>query len=114
MRKFTTPNSTLIEKTAGELAATWYEIGRGQGMTSKYKNPRAYARANLEQFIPKAIELLISMLGRPDIPDTMKDEIHAALTERANDPDLAILDAKPANHLANSFNLPDNWKSKAH
>jgi hypothetical protein len=87
------PTSTaIIEKTAGEMAAVWYDIGRGQGMTSKYKSARAYARANLEKFIPVALKHLLSMLSRPDISEHMKKEIYDAYIERANDPDLKIFD----------------------
>lgn len=89
----TSPKSAVIEKTALELACTWYEIGRGQGLTSKWRDPRSYARANFEKFIPKALEILISMLGRSDIHDLMKTEIYEALLERHNDPTLC--DAMP-------------------
>ena len=82
------PAHTVIERTALELAATWYEIGRGQGLTSKWKDPKSYARANFTKFIPKAVELLISMLGRSDIHDLMKSEIYESLLERHNDPEL--------------------------
>lgn len=84
----TIPKSTLIETVALNLAATFYEVGRGQGLTSKHKSAKAYAKANLEKFIPKAVEYLLDMLGRQDIPDLMKAEIHEALTERVNDPTL--------------------------
>lgn len=88
------PTSTpIIEKTALEFAAVWYDIGRGQGMTSKWKTPRAYARANLEKFIPVALKHLLSMLSRHDISEHMKKEIYDAYIERANDPDLKIFDA---------------------
>lgn len=87
------PKYTVIEKVAAELAGTWYEIGRGQGLTSKWKTPKAYARANFEKFIPKSVELLLSMLGRSDIHDLMKQEIYEALLERHNDP--ALCDAMP-------------------
>lgn len=87
-----TPSSNLIEKTAGQLAAVWFEIGRGQGMTSKWNSPRAYAKANLEQFIPKALKILIEMLGNPSTPEIMKKEIYDAIMERNNDPDLKIFD----------------------
>jgi hypothetical protein len=82
------PKHTVIERTALELAATWYEIGRGQGLTSKHKDARAYAAHNLEKFIPKAVEILLSMLGRTDLPDLMKAEIYEAFLERHNDPEL--------------------------
>lgn len=103
-----TPKYTVIEKTAFELAATWYEIGRGQGMTSKFKNHREYARNNFKTFIPKAIELLTDMLGRTDISSVIKDEIHGALLERVNDPDLKVL-TEP---VAPIFELPKTWKDR--
>lgn len=90
------PKSNLIEHVAGQLAATWYEIGRSQGMTSKWKTPRAYARANIEKFLPKAIEHLIDILGNPSFPDLAKQEILEALLERHNDPTL-----KTGNELPN-------------
>lgn len=84
--------NVLIEKTAGELAACVYEELRSAGMPSKYKNARAYARKNLEIYIPAAVKTLIEMLGRNDISAHMKEEIYEALLERANDPKLAIID----------------------
>lgn len=91
------PKYTVLEKVAGELAGTWYEIGRGQGMTSKWKDSKSYARANFIKFIPKAVELCVSMLGRSDIAPLMKEEIYEALMERHNDP--RLLDTMP--------NIPD-------
>src|SRR6185369_6586839 len=84
--KLVTPNSTLIETVAVELAATWYEIGRGQGLKSKHKNARAYARANLEKFIPKAVEYCLEML-KPTSNATaeMRAVIYEALMERHDD-----------------------------
>lgn len=86
--KLSGPKYTVIEQVAGELAGTWYEIGRGQGLTSKWKTPKLYARANFEKFIPKAVEYLLSMLGRSDIAPLMKEEIYQAIMERVNDPEL--------------------------
>lgn len=105
MKKIITPRNTLIEKTAGELAAAWYEIGRSQGLTSKHKNARKYAKANLEKFIPKAVELLLQMLEpHSNATEEMKAEIYEALMERHNDPELcAVLpnvDVKRALELA--------------
>lgn len=88
MSKIFVPHSHLIEHVAGALAATWYEIGRSQGMKSKYKTPRAYARANIEKFLPKAIEHLLDILANPTFPDLAKQEIFEALMERHNDPTL--------------------------
>src|SRR4051812_39706072 len=89
--KIITPASILIEKTAGELAATMYEAGRSSGMTSRYKNARAYARANLERFIPKAVELLIDIMSRPNTPPDQKELIYQALMERTNDQQVAAI-----------------------
>lgn len=60
-----------------------------------------YARKNLETWIPKAVEILIEMLGKPGISTHMKDEIHAALLERANDPTLkaTIVEEKPLDNI---------------
>lgn len=80
------PADTLIEQVAGELAATWYEIGRSQGLKSKHKNALDYARANLEKFIPKALEHLIDMLNNPTVPIEQKEMIHDCIVARANDP----------------------------
>ena len=52
-----TPQSLLIEKTALELAAVFYEAGRSSGLTSVCKNAKQYAKRNVEKFIPKAVEL---------------------------------------------------------
>ena len=56
------PKYTVIEQTAIQLAACFYEAGRSSGLKSKHKNARAYAKANLERFIPKAIDILTTML----------------------------------------------------
>src|ERR1700677_3109797 len=86
-KKIVKPNNILIEKVAGEFAAVFYEIGRSQGLTSKYKSARAYARANMEKFIPKAIEHLIECLGpKSTLPPEAKEEIYDCLMDRVNDP----------------------------
>lgn len=80
------PGYTVIETTAAEFAATFFEAARNTGMTSKkHKNARSYAKANFEMYIPKAIEILTDMLGREDVSIHLKDEISNALIERAND-----------------------------
>lgn len=91
--------NVLIEKTAAELAATFYEACRSSGMTSKHKNARSYAKANIEKFIPKAIELLMSMMTMDHISDVLKNEIYEAFLERSNDPELAMFDQKPKSVL---------------
>src|SRR5216684_1181391 len=84
----TIPKHKVIEETALALACTWYEIGRGQGLTSKWKNARSYAKANFTKFIPKAVEHLLDILGNPSFPQSAKDVIYEALLERHNDPTL--------------------------
>lgn len=81
-----TPKHTVIERTALEFAATFWEAGRSSGMPSKYKNARAFARANFIKFIPQTISILTDMLGRSDVSEHMKKEIHEAIVERINDP----------------------------
>lgn len=89
MNKIVKPINPLIYRTAGEIAAIMYETGRSQGMTSIHKTPKAYAQANLEKFIPIAIKHLIELLKPTSgITNHMRDEIHAALTDPLNDPEL--------------------------
>ena len=85
------PESTVIEKVALEFAAVFYDAARSSGATSKLTQ-RAWARKNFQKFIPHATKHLISMLGRSDIADLMKQEIHQALLERVNDPEVTMLD----------------------
>lgn len=89
------PKSNLIEKTAVEFAAVYYEAGRttknpvtGKYLTSKHKDARSFARANFEKFIPKVVEHFLTMLGNEHLPTLMKQEIYEALLERHNDPTL--------------------------
>lgn len=87
--KIIEPHSILIEETALKFAAAYYEVGRSQGLTSKFKNARAFAKANVERFIPMAVQTLMDMLSNPSTPETQKEMIYQAFTERANDPDLS-------------------------
>lgn len=87
--KLIQPHSLVIEKTALDLAAVFYEAGRSSGLTSKHKNARKFARANVEKFIPKAVELLMDMLQMPHIPQEQKDLIYDAIMERTNDKELS-------------------------
>lgn len=89
MTKIIQPLDPLIYKVAGEMAAVMYEAGRSSGMTSKHKNARAYAKANLEKFVPLAIKHLIELLKpTSNCTEYMRQQIHAALTNPINDPDL--------------------------
>lgn len=88
-KKLISPQSLLIEKTALEFACVYWEAGRSTGLTSKHKDARSFAKANVEKFIPKAIEVLIDMLSKPHIPQEQKDTIYEAIMERTNDKDLS-------------------------
>lgn len=103
-RKIVTPESLVIEKTALEMAAVFWEAGKSQGLKSKYKDARSYAKRHVKEFIPVAISTLMDMLGKNHIPNEQKDMIYNAFLERTNDHDLAstgipIFD----NPLAKSF-----------
>lgn len=84
-----TPHSLVIEKTALELAALYYEAGRSSGLTSKHKDARAFARANVSQFIPKAVELLMDIVSKDSTPQDQRDMILDAFLERSNDTELS-------------------------
>lgn len=88
MSKIVKPLNPLIFKTAAELACCWYEIGRSQGLKSKWPTARSYAKANLEKFVPRAISILLDMLSNPSYNDIMKMEIYDALIDPLNDRDL--------------------------
>lgn len=87
--KLVTPQSLLIEKTALELAAVFYEACRSSGLTSKHKDARSFAKANVEKFIPKAVNLLMDMISSDAIPEDQKALIYEAFMERTNDKDLS-------------------------
>lgn len=87
--KLVTPQSLLIEKTALELAAVFYEACRSSGLTSKHKDARSFAKANIEKFIPKAVNLLMDMISSDAIPEDQKALIYEAFMERTNDKDLS-------------------------
>lgn len=85
-RKISDPSSVLIEVTAGSICAEWYEIGRKQGLKSKHKTTKAFVNANVEKFIPKAIDLLLDILNNPFTSPEQKELIYDCLSERVNDP----------------------------
>lgn len=84
-KKIVAPHSILIEQVAAAMASAWYEIGRGQGLTSKCKNAREYARKNLEKFVPRAVDHLLDILHNPYTNYEMKEIVYDALSERMND-----------------------------
>lgn len=74
---------TIIEETAIEMAAAFYDSARSRGIPSDYKNQRKYVKANWEKFIPVAIKHLNEILAG-DYPESMKQPIYEALLDRAN------------------------------
>lgn len=92
--KIATPQSLLIEQTALKFAQVYYEAGRSTGLTSKHKDARSFARANVEKFIPLATSTLLDMLGKSSTPLEQKDMIYNAIMERTNDTDLSDIGIK--------------------
>ena len=87
--KIIQPHSVLIEQTAGQYAAIFWEACRSSGMKAgKHKTARSYARANLEKFIPLVVKNLIEVMSRPETPVDMKETIYQAILERTNDEQL--------------------------
>jgi len=93
-KKMINPASVLIEQTAADLCAEYFEIGLSQGLKSKHKSHKAFVYVHIERFIPIAVDLLTLMLGMKHVSDDQKALIHEALIERANDPDLSFMDEK--------------------
>jgi hypothetical protein len=103
MKSFVDPGNVIIEKTAGEFAATWFEAARSSGMgivklqgqvidLRKFKNnPRNFARRHLEKFIPAAVHALTEIMSRENTPVDQKDLIYNALMERVNDKDIDMM-----------------------
>lgn len=85
---FVPKKSHIIEDTALQFAAIYYEAGRSTGLTSKYKNAREFAKNNVEKFVPKVVQHFIEILNNPTFPKDAKEEIFQALMERHNDPTL--------------------------
>ena len=90
--KLIKPRDIMIEKVAGELAATWFEAALNtpqmNTLRKKYRNdPRRYARMNLEKFIAPAVSTLIECLKSPRLSVEAKEEIFNALQDRVNDPE---------------------------
>lgn len=125
--KIIEPHHFLIEHTAGAFAATFFEAARSSGMKTimlqgqkinlmRYKeNPRLFAKAHLEKFIPAATHSLIEIMSRENTPASQKEQIYQAILERTNDPDLDMM-AKTAGDLPafeqTVLYKPDNEKPK--
>lgn len=102
-RKLVDPSDVIVEKTAGEFAGTFFEAARSSGMgiitlqgqkidLRKYKNnPRAFARAHIEKFIPAAVHALNEIMCNPNTPEEQRQVIYNAIMERVNDPTLDIM-----------------------
>lgn len=128
MKKFklVDPSSILIEQTAAKFAATWFEAARSSGMKLvmlqeekinllKYKNdPRKFARAHLEKFIPAAVHALIEILSKENTPEPMKELIYQAIQERTNDEQVNAMGAQAglAEFQNTPLYTPDNIKPK--
>jgi len=101
--KIIQPHSILIEKTASEFAGVFFDAARSSGMEiiqlqgkkidlRKYKNnPRKFAKAHLEKFIPAAIHSLVQIMSRENTPISMKQQIYDAIMERTNDEGVNVL-----------------------
>ena len=93
-KKLIKPESILIEQTALDMAAVYWESGRLSGLKSKHKTARAFARANVTHFIPTAVDTLMTILANPATPKAQKDAIYDAFLERANDEELSNIGIK--------------------
>lgn len=88
-KKIVTPANPLIYKVAAEMAGVFFDAGRSSGLHSKHKTPEAFARANIEKFLPKAVQTLIEMLKpTSNCTEHMREEIYSALMDPVNDPNL--------------------------
>ena len=128
MKKFklVEPHTILIEQTAGKFAAEFFEGARNSDMKvimiqnekinlMKYKNdPRKFARAHLEKFIPAAVHALIEILSKETTPEPMKEVIYQAIQERINDEHTNAIGAEAglADFANTPLYTPDNIKPK--
>lgn len=110
MSKIIKPEDTLIEKTALAYAAEFYEIGREQGLKSKHKNARAYAKANFERFIPAVVDNFLTILNNPTFDADAKAMIWNALQKRHNDPNLKTGNELPKIDVEKLIKLVDAGK----
>jgi hypothetical protein len=70
----------LIKKTAVELAGTFYDKrAHDNTFYHFYPTEKFFIDTEWYQFITMAKSMLVSMLGRPDICEAMKEEIFEAL-----------------------------------
>ena len=95
------PKSVVIEQTALEMACAVYEKAKSLGYKST-KTQKQWARDHFTKYIPNAIQKLTEMLGQPNVADHLKQQIHEALTERINDPEMQMLDELHTQHVSNT------------
>ena len=124
--KLIDPSEILIEKTAAEMAGVFFDAARSSGMgiimlqnekidLRRFKNnPRKFAQAHLEKFIPAAVHALNEIMCRETTPEPMKRAIYDAIMERINDEQVNVMGAQAG--LAEFTNTPifkpDNEKPK--
>jgi len=95
-KKLVVPIDPLIYKVAGEMAGVFYDAGRSSGLYSKHKTAESFARANIEKFIPKAIQNLITLLKSDSgITEHMRSSIYESLMNPVNDPRLMEAKVNP-------------------
>jgi hypothetical protein len=114
-KKIIQPHSILIEQTAGQYAAIFWEACRSSGMKAgRHKTARAYARANLEKFIPLVVKNLTDIMSRPETPVEMKETIYQAILERTNDEQVNTMGAQASlpDFMNTPLYKPDNEKPK--
>ena len=69
-----------IAKIAKELCETDYErLARQNAFYKKFPKPEYFVPGNWRHYIPMARQMLTMMLGNPNYPQAMKDDIHAIL-----------------------------------
>lgn len=109
------PADGLIEKVASKFASEWFEAALSSGLKDdKYnRNPRKFAKINLEKFIPYAIKHLIEMLKNPSLPHDQKFMIYEQILKRVNDPEMrTIFPSNTENDKHLNFDLPENFMEK--
>lgn len=110
MNKILQPEDILIEKTALAFAAEFYEIGRGQGLKSKWKTPKSFAKNNFEKFIPRVVDDFLTILNNPNFDASAKDMIWKAIQKRHNDPNLQTGNELPNIDVKKLISLVDTGK----
>lgn len=101
--KIVEPGTFIIEQTAGEFAAVFFEGARGSGLKKvhlqgdtinllKFKNdPKKFAKAHFEKFIPAAVHALNEIMCNPKTAPEKRDLIYRAIMERTNDAGLDLM-----------------------